>query len=341
MAPKTPRNVSMWQHDTRSHPCTDIHFLDPKYVNSGSKVTSEQFYALRVLRRPTTMTDEHLADLGISDLQEARDLLEAYTPWRLFLGAVDDVDKKPTAAMGMFATVLKNKRMACGNVVKPPPALNVTLRTRPQARAAYNDGADDDDVGVGEEEEILGDDGEKDDDGDGRVGNDNGAGVAAIGPFSARPVTPPLGRRPAAGNNPATPHTPASNEGLGPGAFPKIDDEAVVNKAFIDSAQALTQLAHDAGRLNFDIEWTIQRAAFRVYNGDDKVFEAQNDGHLSQQANNGPGEPKVSTEVKADVRAVGTAVLFQEGAQLAAWISSGRADGRPAETKWHNDGRYR
>ncbi len=181
----------MWLDDTRYFSCTDIHFLDPTLVNSGSKVTREQFYALRVLRRPIKAAElaaKHRADLGIPDLQEARDLLEAHPPWRLFLDAVGDLEQKASASLGMFALVLKNQRMACGRVHPTAPVSNMTLRTRPLAQVASERDEDDDDapdgddhgdidasLGADAEEEDNASEGGDDSDGDGE-NNDNGRG---------------------------------------------------------------------------------------------------------------------------------------------------------------------
>jgi hypothetical protein len=115
----------------------------------------------------------------------------------------------------------------------------------------------------------------------------------------------------------------------------------VVNMSLVATAQALTQLAHDAGRLESTIDWTMQRAVFRVFSDTDKLFEAQVDGHLSRQTNTGPGEPKICAEVKAEIRSAAVGVYFQEAAQFAAWIASERADGRRAEMPWGKDGKYR
>jgi hypothetical protein len=112
-------------------------------------VTSEQFDALRVLRRTVKvshMTATHFADLGIPDLRPAKALLEAHPSWRLFLNAVVDARQKATAALGMFTIVLKNQRMACGNLVVTTPSHTVVLRPRPFTRATAGD--DDDDSNV-------------------------------------------------------------------------------------------------------------------------------------------------------------------------------------------------
>jgi hypothetical protein len=117
---------------------------------------------------------------------------------------------------------------------------------------------------------------------------------------------------------PAAPETPAARAGLGKDAFRRTDDEVVVSKALIDTSQAVAQLAHDAGVLDADINWTMQRAAFKAFAGAAKLYEAKNDGHLSRQTNDGPGEPKPSAVSKADIRSAGDAVKFQEASQFAA-----------------------
>jgi hypothetical protein len=86
----------------------------------------------------------------------------------------------------------------------------------------------------------------------------------------------------------------------------------IVNVALIVAGQALAQLAHDAGRLALRVDWTPQCAAFRVFGEHDKLFEAQVDGHLSQQTNTGPSEPQMCAEVKADIRFEAAGMHFQE-----------------------------
>jgi hypothetical protein len=361
-------------------PCTDIHFINKKLLKSGSKVTQEQFYALRVLRRRYQLDEMdagHLAHLGIADLRPAREILEAHPQWHQFLDAVENVKQRPTASLGMFAIVLRNQRMACGTVVFKEPAPTMTLRTRAPIPAEPEEDDCDTDKD-GEETDINEEDGE-DDEGD-NEGNDDAdnegndaadndgdddeddkeddeeenneededdddsiANSTIVHPLS----TPPRRTQPAISMQ-ATPETPATRADLGTDAFRRTDDEAVVNKALIDTAQAVTQLAHDGGRLDAAVDWTMQRAAFRVFaaagagaGGGGKLYEAKNDGHLSRQSNAGPGEPKLSVEIKADIRAAGDAVKFQEAAQFAAWIAAGRAAGRAAEVTWWDDGSYR
>jgi hypothetical protein len=175
-------------------PCTDIHFINSKLVKSGSKVTRAQFYALRVLRRRfqrNEMDAGHLARLGISDLREARAILEAHQQWRQFLNAVEVIARRPTAALGMFAIVLVNQRMACGTVVFRAPTHTMTLRTRLPVRArSEEDGStaeiDEDDDEDDEDDE--GEDDEEDDDEDDKEIDDTGFNRSFVHPFSTRPA---------------------------------------------------------------------------------------------------------------------------------------------------------
>jgi hypothetical protein len=140
--PDMPNSVRAWRQMTDASACTDIHFLDAAKVQSGSDVTREQFDALRILRRrvdASRMTPRHFDDLGIADCSAARALLGGQPAWHRFLDAVVDRHKRATAALGMFALVLKNQRMACCSVEETAQSYNVVLRPRRPAQAAASD----------------------------------------------------------------------------------------------------------------------------------------------------------------------------------------------------------
>ena len=92
------------------------------------------------------------------------------------------------------------------------------------------------------------------------------------------------------------------------------EDEQIVSTALIDFLNALTI------HFTLPIEFTLHRKAFHCKDSTGRGFEARVDGYLRRKNNN---TPLAILEVKPYTRdRKPVAIQMQEGAQMAAWISS-------------------
>jgi hypothetical protein len=329
-----------WRKFAQQFPTTELHALKPTDLKSASKVEPVQYAAFRVLWKMYTVNPSHDKVFGGVDIAKAEAILEDCAPWKRYLAAVK-ATSPALMSMGPFAIVLMNQEQACETKVdRTRPKIHNDIpmtrsRTAQQAQAAAAGTAVLQDPPEALHEAVARgpldaiDQGFDDDD-EGLIGTGD--------PF----VTP---LRPAKAAKAAllTPITPASNVSLGLDAFPKIDDENVVNKALVDLLQAIALVGYEADVVRRSAQWSMRREAFHVKgNRKRPLYEAQVDGVLLDEIKGKQTEKRtrVILEVKPNLRADNYHTRYQEAAQVVAWIASEHSDEDPS---WYanKDGMYR
>ncbi len=134
-----------------------------------------------------------------------------------------------------------------------------------------------------------------------------------------------------------TPITQASNLSLGLDAFPKVDDENVVNKGLVDLLQAISLVGYEADAVCRTAQWSMRREAFHVKGKKKRpLYEAQVDGVLLDVIKDKHTEKRtrIVFEVKPNLRADNYHARYHEAAQVVALRASEHSDDDPS---WHPD----
>ncbi len=149
-ARKSPLPQSLTEWNKVANPassCTDVYALPARMVKSGSHQKRPQYNALRVLWRCRPALIRDFSVFGTLDWEQARRILDAYHPFHVFLAAIVP-PKPPSLAMGVFASVLLNQRMACGWKMDPHPP----LATAASGSSGNSQQDEEDDEGQGDDD---------------------------------------------------------------------------------------------------------------------------------------------------------------------------------------------
>lgn len=108
--------------------------------------------------------------------------------------------------------------------------------------------------------------------------------------------------------------------------LPAVKDEQIVNTALLLFLTAITM------HFNVQADWSLHRERFVLGEGTKKIFEARVDGYLCSR---GSIQVKAIIEVKPIARNKDLeGIRMQEGAQMAAWISSNPDENRKPKQKF-------
>ena len=308
-----PKNAKEWDEAVSSsslHISTIHEFENPV---SASKISHNQFLLLRILWVKRTKHAELIGDsihglVTSEHYEKAKQELKAQKDWCQYLDSFTNGTVLPGTdafpQMGTFSIVRHYQRLCDGIDILPFESSSPKISSRTRAAKLAEERLEEQTNAVEKRAEQR------------RITQVSPTHISSrmdrmqISPKA--PPNPPVFDPDSSAESSTSEWFSTSIPG-GPNK-PALKDEQIVNTALLIFLMALP--------LHFDIPatWTIHRHGFIFGKGDDKVFEARVDGCLLSKVDE---KIKAIVEVKAATRDIGLApIRRQEGAQMAAWISS-------------------